>query len=76
MFAITGDNNPRHSSFCTTAWVLADFKSDKEYFLGPIGIIAAHEILKAWYERLGFVEKETRTFAHLPFDVKYMHYRI
>lgn len=39
-----------------------------------IGIIANHEILKSWYADLGFVEKDTRRFPHLPFDVTYMHY--
>ena len=132
MFGLTRENNPKHPSFCTTDWVLADFKRGEEYFLGAIGenavgcmafeqpdpdtaylnrlsvlpghrrqgmgaalvrhivahaasrqakvisigIIAAHETLKAWYERLGFVEHETRTFVHLPFDVMFMHYRI
>lgn len=41
-----------------------------------IGIIAAHEVLKAWYIDLGFIEKDTQTFTHLPFDVTYMHYEL
>jgi ribosomal protein S18 acetylase RimI-like enzyme len=41
-----------------------------------IGIIASHEGLKTWYAGLGFVEKDTRTFAHLPFDVTFMQYGI
>jgi ribosomal protein S18 acetylase RimI-like enzyme len=41
-----------------------------------IGIIAAHEVLKAWYIDLGFIEKETRQFEHLPFDVTYLHYAL
>jgi diamine N-acetyltransferase len=130
MFAITEDNNPKHPSFCTTEWVLKDFRRGEEYFLCKvgdtpagcvafeqpdsqtaylnrlsvlpdyrhqgfgaalvrhilayarskqvdvvsIGIIAAHERLKTWYTDLGFIEKDTRTFAHLPFDVTYMQY--
>jgi diamine N-acetyltransferase len=132
MFAITKENNPRHPSFCTVDWVVADFQRGEEYFLGKIGeidagcvafekpdpdtaylnrlsvlpeyrhqglgaalvnhilayaqskhvnvvsigIIAAHSILKAWYASLGFVEKDTRRFPHLPFAVTYMHYSI
>lgn len=37
-----------------------------------IGIIAAHEELKAWYKKLGFVEGETKDFPHLPFRVTFM----
>lgn len=40
-----------------------------------IGIIAAHEELRAWYEKLGFVECETRDFPHLPFRVTFMSAR-
>ena len=132
MFAITEENNPKHPSFCTTDWVLKDFRRGEEYFLYrigdtvagcvafeqpdaqtaylnrlsvlpgyrhqgfgaalvrhilayarsrqvsivSIGIIAAHERLKAWYASLGFIEKDTRTFAHLPFDVTFMQYGI
>ncbi len=129
MFHITRDNNPKHPSFCTRDWVLADFERGEEYFLYEtgsrtagcvafeqpdsetaylnrlsvlpscrqrgigaalvrfiidyarskrvrtisIGIIAAHAALKNWYAGLGFIEKETRQFNHLPFDVTYMH---
>lgn len=38
-----------------------------------IGIIAEHHELRAWYERLGFVERETKRFAHLPFTVLFMY---
>jgi N-acetylglutamate synthase-like GNAT family acetyltransferase len=34
-----------------------------------IGIIDAHTELKEWYLRLGFVETQTRDYAHLPFRV-------
>ena len=32
-----------------------------------IGIIGDHEILKSWYRALGFIEIDTKRFAHLPF---------
>ncbi|MDY6904321.1 MAG: hypothetical protein SWH61_06520 [Thermodesulfobacteriota bacterium] len=28
------------------------------------------------YQRIGFVEGETKAFAHLPFDVTFMEYRL
>jgi len=37
-----------------------------------IGVIADQAELKAWYRELGFVETETRDFAHLPFRVSFM----
>lgn len=37
-----------------------------------IGIIAGHVELQAWYERLGFLKKNTARFKHLPFDVTFM----
>jgi len=37
-----------------------------------IGVIADQAELKEWYRRLGFVETETRDFAHLPFRVTFM----
>lgn len=130
MFHITRDNNPKHPSFCSRDWVLADFERGEEYFLYEIGskaagcvafeqpnpetaylnrlsvippyrhrgigaalvqfiidyarskrvriisigIIAAHKTLKKWYAGLGFIEKETLRFDHLPFDVTYMHF--
>jgi ribosomal protein S18 acetylase RimI-like enzyme len=39
-----------------------------------IGVIADQEELKDWYGRLGFVETESREFAHLPFLVTFMHF--
>lgn len=39
-----------------------------------IGIIAKHTDLKNWYKKLGFEEKETKKFSHLPFDVLFMKY--
>ena len=39
-----------------------------------IGIIAKHIHLRDWYLKLGFIEKETVQFEHLPFDVTFMYY--
>jgi GNAT superfamily N-acetyltransferase len=39
-----------------------------------IGIISKHKDLKQWYERIGFVEGETKQFDHLPFLVTFMAY--
>jgi len=41
-----------------------------------IGIIAAQAELKEWYRTMGFVEGETKEFAHLPFRVTFMSYNI
>lgn len=41
-----------------------------------IGIIAQQTELKNWYRKIGFVEIETREFAHLPFRVRFMSYEI
>lgn len=37
-----------------------------------IGVIGEHLDLQRWYGKLGFVDGETRRFAHLPFSVRYM----
>jgi ribosomal protein S18 acetylase RimI-like enzyme len=37
-----------------------------------LGLIAADEPLRGWYERLGFREVERRPFEHLPFEVLFM----
>jgi N-acetylglutamate synthase-like GNAT family acetyltransferase len=37
-----------------------------------IAIIADHEELKNWYQRLGFTEKETKAFPSLPFRVMFL----
>ena len=39
-----------------------------------IGIIARDLELKDWYRRFGFIEGETKKFAHLPFMVTFMTY--
>jgi N-acetylglutamate synthase-like GNAT family acetyltransferase len=41
-----------------------------------IGTIAEQTELKDWYERLGFVEQESKEFPHLPFRVTFMSYCI
>ncbi|MBN2181837.1 MAG: GNAT family N-acetyltransferase [Sedimentisphaerales bacterium] len=38
-----------------------------------IGIISKHRKLKNWYKKLGFIEKGTRKFDHLPFIVAFMY---
>jgi len=38
-----------------------------------IGIIAEHVELRCWYEKLGFITGRTKEFAHLPFNVTFMH---
>ena len=52
------------------------YARSKQVDIVSIGIIAAHERLKRWYTDLGFIEKDTRPFAHLPFDVTFMQYDI
>lgn len=37
-----------------------------------IGVIGEYGDLQRWYNKLGFVDGDTRHFAHLPFSVKYM----
>jgi N-acetylglutamate synthase-like GNAT family acetyltransferase len=41
-----------------------------------IGTIAEQSELGNWYRKIGFVETETREFAHLPFQVRLMSYEI
>jgi GNAT superfamily N-acetyltransferase len=41
-----------------------------------IGIIAAQTELKKWYQKTGFIEGDTREFAHLPFLVTFMNYTL
>jgi ribosomal protein S18 acetylase RimI-like enzyme len=41
-----------------------------------IGIISDDTELKLWYQRIGFVEKETEEYAHLPFLVTFMSYEL
>lgn len=37
-----------------------------------IGVIGEYTALQRWYNKLGFIDGETKRFAHLPFSVKYM----
>lgn len=39
-----------------------------------IGIIAGDKKLRDWYQKMGFVEVETKKFKHLPFLVTFMRY--
>jgi diamine N-acetyltransferase len=41
-----------------------------------IGTIAEHTLLTAWYQKLGFLEKETKVFPHIPFTVLFMKYAL
>ena len=41
-----------------------------------IGIMNKNKVLKDWYIRQGFIEKECKQIAHLPFEVCYMVKRI
>jgi N-acetylglutamate synthase-like GNAT family acetyltransferase len=41
-----------------------------------IGIIAEQTELKNWYEKIGFVEEESKKFKHLPFRVTFMSYTL
>ena len=41
-----------------------------------IGIISADTELKLWYQKIGFLERETKEFAHLPFLVTFMSYEL
>jgi GNAT superfamily N-acetyltransferase len=41
-----------------------------------IGIISQQLDLKQWYEKMGFVEQEIKTFPHLPFRVSLLSYTL
>ena len=53
--------------------VLAEAKS-MGYKRISVGIIAAHNELKQWYCKIGFIEENTTQFEHLPFKVTFMSY--
>ena len=40
-----------------------------------IGVIGEHAELQRWYAKLGFVAREQKHFAHLPFSVRYMSFK-
>jgi len=52
------------------------YSKEKKHQQVSIGIIAEHIKLKKWYLKLGFREKVTKSFEHLPFDVTYMSYKL
>ncbi len=130
-FGLNADNCPKHPSFCTAAWVHADFARGERYFIAErdgepmacvayevpnpsvaylnrlsvlpahrrqglgeqlvrhvlslaradgiatvsIGVIGEHAELQRWYAKLGFVAREQKHFAHLPFSVRYMSFK-
>lgn len=41
-----------------------------------IGIIPEQTELKLWYQKIGFIEGETKEFAHFPFLVTFMKYEL
>jgi GNAT superfamily N-acetyltransferase len=41
-----------------------------------IGIIARQTDLKQWYQKIGFIEGETKEFSHLPFMVTLMTFEL
>lgn len=53
-----------------------EYSRIKNIQMVSIGIIAEHTLLKKWYLKLGFIERETKHFDHLPFDVTYMSYNL
>ena len=55
--------------------VLAEAKRNGAKRLN-IGTIAEQSELGNWYRKIGFVETETKEFAHLPFRVRFMSYEI
>jgi N-acetylglutamate synthase-like GNAT family acetyltransferase len=57
------------------AHVLAQARALKMRSVG-IGIISEQTELKSWYRKIGFVEKETKQFPHLPFLVAFMTYTL
>jgi len=55
--------------------VLAQARAFEMKSIG-IGIISEQADLKSWYRKIGFVEKETKQFPHLPFLVAFMTYTL
>ena len=53
---------------------ILDYSKSRNFQFVSIGIIADHTELKNWYLKLGFTEKETMEFDHLPFKVCYLMY--
>jgi N-acetylglutamate synthase-like GNAT family acetyltransferase len=65
---------------CGIGKVLVDHVLDEAKLSGVrhlnIGTIAEQSELGDWYRKIGFVEIETKEFAHLPFQVRFMSYEI
>jgi hypothetical protein len=38
-----------------------------------IAMISRDRKLKTWYKKLGFIQKSTKKFDHLPFSVAFMY---
>jgi len=53
-----------------------DCAASKGAYKVSIGIIAKHTELKEWYKYLGFIEVETKSFPHLPFQVCFMEFEL
>jgi ribosomal protein S18 acetylase RimI-like enzyme len=49
---------------------------EKNGNLISIGIINENTVLKNWYIKYGFKEKEVKRFPHLPFEVCFMEKEI
>lgn len=60
--------------------ILMDFACDrildKKGKVISIGIINENNVLKSWYQKYGFIEKELKRFNHLPFEVCFMEKEI
>ena len=67
----------RHRGFgrALVDYVLAEAKRSNAGCVS-IGIIAEQTELKNWYRKIGFIEAETKEFAHLPFRVTLMSYAV
>jgi len=53
-----------------------DFSASRGAERVSIGIIAEQTELRDWYKKFGFVEVQTKSFHHLPFQVCLMEYEI
>lgn len=48
--------------------------TERDIRVVSIGVIGEHKELQRWYQALGFVPGEVKSFPHLPFSVRYMTY--
>ena len=51
---------------------IIDYAFSNGVYKISIGIIDKHTELKEWYKNFGFIEMETKSFPHLPFQVCFM----